>query len=194
MSQLAWIVDWGLHGSRLYLSSWRRACIMASGSMVCQATVVVVGSDNGTGVLLLTVSIVANELSFSRMVIVASSESLSSLYCNELPLDNYPTLARPLGSLRRYWREKTTYFESKTGSHLQFPTVYYEVNSALAWRPLRAYLCSSGLVTSMQHPSLPRHSVGCSSCTQVARPLSVLGVRYRSKLTILSTIMISIVV
>ena len=72
---------------------------MASGSMVCQATVVVVGSDNGAGVLLLTVSIVANELSFSRMVIVASSESLSSLYCNELPLDNYPTLARPLGSL-----------------------------------------------------------------------------------------------
>ena len=72
---------------------------MASGSMVCQATVVVVGSDNGAGVLLLTVSIVANEFSFSRMVIVASSESLSSLYCNELPLDNYPTLARPLGSL-----------------------------------------------------------------------------------------------
>ena len=53
----------------------------------------VVGSDNGAGVLLLTVSIVANEFSFS--VIVASSESLSSLYCNELPLDNYPTLARP---------------------------------------------------------------------------------------------------
>lgn len=48
----------------------------------------VVGGDNGAGV-----PGAANEFSFSRMVIVASLSS--SLYCHELLLDNYPTLARP---------------------------------------------------------------------------------------------------